>query len=287
MRDCGAESFGTRRVGSPPAAGIAHTPFTPATRIRPSGCQSAHQIVNWFSGTRETRDGFRSATAVDQSSLPMKNPIFNPSGEKNPPLAPLSATVRSSERLSARRTRVEPFDVVMLNRRCVPSAETTGAASEVWGSLELVMETMFESVGPITETRIVPSGVGPASPFPRRPATTASAAMTTSAPIVRGSLSQPRQPATPAARASPAIDATVKRASCSASANAFALSNRSAGNFSSDLATAAATFVGTAFRYFVTASAGSVMIFMMICCAFAPVCGGLPVSISYSTLPIE
>jgi fatty acid desaturase len=66
----------------------------------------------------------------------------------------------------------------------------------------------------------------------------------------------------------------------SASANAFAPSNRSAGSFSSAFATAAATFAGTAFRYFVTDSAGSVMIFMMICCAAAPVCGGLPVSIS-------
>ena len=45
-------------------------------------------------------------------------------------------------------------------------------------------------------------------------------------------------------------------------------------------ATAAATFGGTRFRYFVTDSAGSEMIFMMICWAFAPVCGGFPVSIS-------
>ena len=47
--------------------------------------------------------------------------------------------------------------------------------------------------------------------------------------------------------------------------------------------TAAATCTGTAFRSLVTGSAGSVMIFMMICCAVAPVCGGLPVSISYNT----
>ena len=73
----------------------------------------------------------------------------------------------------------------------------------------------------------------------------------------------------------------------SASPKALALSNRSAGSFSSALATAAATFGGTDFRYFVTGSAGSVMIFMMICCALAPVCGGLPVSISYSTEPSE
>ena len=73
----------------------------------------------------------------------------------------------------------------------------------------------------------------------------------------------------------------------SASPKARALSNRSAGSFSSDFATAAATFAGTALRYFVTGSAGSVMIFMMICCAFAPTWGGLPVSISYSTEPSE
>ena len=66
----------------------------------------------------------------------------------------------------------------------------------------------------------------------------------------------------------------------SASANALALSKRSAGSFSSDCATAAATLGGTDFRYFVTGSAGSAMIFMITCCAEAPVCGGLPASIS-------
>ena len=62
--------------------------------------------------------------------------------------------------------------------------------------------------------------------------------------------------------------------------NCFAVSNRSAGSFSSDFATAATTFGGTDFRYFVTGSAGSVMIFMMICCAAAPMNGVSPVSIS-------
>ena len=66
----------------------------------------------------------------------------------------------------------------------------------------------------------------------------------------------------------------------SASRNAFALSNRSAGSFSSARASAAATWAGTDFRCTVTSSAGVVMIFMMICCALAPTCGGLPVSIS-------
>ena len=66
-----------------------------------------------------------------------------------------------------------------------------------------------------------------------------------------------------------------------------ALAGRSAGSFSSDFATAAATFGGTAFRNCVTGAAGSVMIFMMICCALTPTCGGLPVSISYNTEPRE
>ncbi len=73
----------------------------------------------------------------------------------------------------------------------------------------------------------------------------------------------------------------------SASPNAAALSNRSAANFSNDLATAAVTFGGTDFRSSVTGVACSVTIFMMICCAEPPVCGGSPVSISYSTLPSE
>jgi hypothetical protein len=64
----------------------------------------------------------------------------------------------------------------------------------------------------------------------------------------------------------------------SASASFAALSKRSAGSFSSALATAAATFGGTDFRYCVTAAGCSVMIFMMICWADDPVCGGFPAS---------
>ena len=59
-----------------------------------------------------------------------------------------------------------------------------------------------------------------------------------------------------------------------ASANAFALSKRSAGSFSSDFANASATWSGTLFRCTVTDSAGTVIIFMMICCATTPVNGG-------------
>ena len=73
----------------------------------------------------------------------------------------------------------------------------------------------------------------------------------------------------------------------SAAANAAADPNRSAGVFSSDLATAAATWGGTDFRSVVTAGALSAMIFMMICCAEPPRCGGWPASISNSTLPSE
>jgi ABC-type transporter Mla maintaining outer membrane lipid asymmetry permease subunit MlaE len=73
----------------------------------------------------------------------------------------------------------------------------------------------------------------------------------------------------------------------SASANAVALANRSAGSFSSAFATAAATLGGTVFRNCVTAATGSAMIFMMICCAEPPRCGGWPASISYSTLASE
>ena len=73
----------------------------------------------------------------------------------------------------------------------------------------------------------------------------------------------------------------------SASANDAALSNRSAGSFSSDFAVAAATLGGTDFLRSVTGRAGSVTIFMMICCAEEPVWGGSPVSISYRTQPNE
>ncbi len=83
------------------------------------------------------------------------------------------------------------------------------------------------------------------------------------------------------------VAVVVKAGFPSASANAFADSKRSAASFSRDLAVAAAMWGGTDFRTFVTGSAGSVTIFMMIACADPPVCGGSPVSISYSTLPRE
>jgi hypothetical protein len=73
----------------------------------------------------------------------------------------------------------------------------------------------------------------------------------------------------------------------SAAANSAALANRSAGSFSSACASASATCGGTDLRYCVTGAACSVMIFMMICCAEPPMCGGWPASISYSTLASE
>ena len=68
--------------------------------------------------------------------------------------------------------------------------------------------------------------------------------------------------------------------SVSAAASSRALAKRSAGTFSIAFDTAAATFGGTARRSRVTGWGSSVTIFMMICCAEAPVCGGFPVSIS-------
>ena len=71
----------------------------------------------------------------------------------------------------------------------------------------------------------------------------------------------------------------------SASANAFAESKRSAGNFSSAQCTAAATFTGT-FRRMTVSGCGSYVISRaMIACAVVPVNGGSPASISYVTAP--
>ena len=72
----------------------------------------------------------------------------------------------------------------------------------------------------------------------------------------------------------------VKVTSPSASANAFALSKRSAASFSSACAVAAATWGGTDFRNSVTGCTSSVTIFITIACADAPVWGGSPVNIS-------
>jgi hypothetical protein len=66
----------------------------------------------------------------------------------------------------------------------------------------------------------------------------------------------------------------------SASPNAFALSNRSAGSFSRAFANAAATLGGTFRRSSCAGRATSVMIFMITACAEPPECGGSPVSIS-------
>src|SRR5689334_2707819 len=73
----------------------------------------------------------------------------------------------------------------------------------------------------------------------------------------------------------------------SASLNVFALSNRSAGTFSSALLTAETTLAGTERRRSFTGRAGSVMIFMITACAELATCGGSPASISYSTAPNE
>ena len=72
-----------------------------------------------------------------------------------------------------------------------------------------------------------------------------------------------------------------------ASANAFALSNRSAGNFSNALVTALATLGGTDLRASLMDRGSSVRIRTITACADAAVCGGSPVSISYSTQPTE
>ena len=66
----------------------------------------------------------------------------------------------------------------------------------------------------------------------------------------------------------------------SASAKAAALANRSAGNFSSAFATAAATFPGTVFRCAVSSFGDSVITLATIACALGPVNGGSPISIS-------
>ncbi len=108
---------------------------------------------------------------------------------------------------------------------------------------------------------------------PKRASATATAATV-------GQAKRPRDRRGPPAARGTAAVSTVNAGLVSASANSSAVPNRSAGSFSSALASAAATFGGTDLRNFVTAVASSVTIFMMICCAVEPVCGGSPASIS-------
>jgi hypothetical protein len=77
----------------------------------------------------------------------------------------------------------------------------------------------------------------------------------------------------------------VKRASPSASANAFAPSNRSAGSFASAVITAASTCAGTVSRVVRIGVGLSVSTLATIACTVLPVNGGSPVSISYVTAP--
>jgi hypothetical protein len=90
----------------------------------------------------------------------------------------------------------------------------------------------------------------------------------------------------PGAAAAP-TPAVLNAGLCNAAANSAAVTNRSAGSFSSAFATAAATCGGTDFRRSVTGRAWSVTIFITIAWADAPVCGGSPASISYSMQPSE
>ena len=70
-------------------------------------------------------------------------------------------------------------------------------------------------------------------------------------------------------------------------AERFVKEIETAANLSNDFAVAAAICAGTDFRNSVTGRASSVTIFMTIACADAPVCGGSPANISYSTHPNE
>jgi hypothetical protein len=104
----------------------------------------------------------------------------------------------------------------------------------------------------------------------------------TDSTIERGSATHARKPPRPTggwAGVAPTLGAA-NAGSPRAPVNSCALAKRSAGSFSKAFATAAATFGGTAFRIFATGCASSVTIFMMICCADEPVCGGSPANIS-------
>ena len=71
----------------------------------------------------------------------------------------------------------------------------------------------------------------------------------------------------------------------SAAANSAALANRSAGNFSSAVRIASATSSGTLLRSAVTGSGALCITRAITACAFGPVNGGSPASISCSTQP--
>lgn len=84
-----------------------------------------------------------------------------------------------------------------------------------------------------------------------------------------------------------AATCAVNAGSCSASANALELSNRSASSFSRDFAIADANCGGTERRNSVTGRAVSATNFTMIICADEPLCGGSPLSASKRTEPSE
>ena len=133
----------------------------------------------------------------------------------------------------------------------------------------------------IAKREVGGGGVGRSRPHRAIPRSATARAVAASAMVLQ------RPPTAAMVAAAGRIAAVVNAGSESASANAFADSNRSAGSFSRAFISAAATLEGTLLRSSVTSWASSATIFMMICCAEPPLCGGSPASISYSTLASE
>ena len=199
------------------------------------------------------------------------NATHSPSGEKAgacPPAVPVITSASARSAVLIHRCRSPP--AVSENTMVRPSGERARSAPIIRRGISRPVRVIRYRMG---------AGDGDARNQPPTASADAASARPARA-IVRGFRSQARPPIRAAVRPMAPAAAVVKRSSVSASANARALSNRSAGTFSSAFPSAAATFGGTALRSSVTGCARSAMIFMIICCALPPVCGGSPASIS-------
>ena len=120
----------------------------------------------------------------------------------------------------------------------------------------------------------------PSQPHRVVPSNTAANAVVTTVTRFHGPLAGSRATAA-------CVAGSVNAGFVNASANSFAVPNRSAASFSNACAVAAATCGGTDLRNSVTGCTTSARIFMTIACADPPVCGGSPANISYNTHPNE
>ena len=265
----------------------------------PSFVTSTRRAGPPVAGTRMIPNPDRDTTTVCPDQVtPLPCSLAKPSGSATLVTAPPSIATRRTPSAGNWNTSSRPSGESA--KYIASSVPATGCASRLprsctWMRRELPTRAMNAIRRPSAEIEVEyrrsaprPSGgglttkrTGSAGEVAPRVACHATIAIAAASPSAYGiglAYHARRRVAPPAN--DPCAPDTAKVALPSASPNALALSNRSAGSFSSALASAATTFGGTFRRKSLTGRASSVMIRMITCCAAPPTCGGWPASIS-------